>query len=235
VGTDFLDLNRIFPGKKDGTITERIAFELTKFLLKQDFVIDLHTFDILTPVMGIFMNTGPKKIRKKNLEMLEAFSPDIIWNLKPTKGKEKEFFNALGPFLAKNNVPNFAVEMNELEIITDKEIEKVVNGILNVLKRLCSEHRKARFRKVLIVDRKEFRSETTGLFIPLVFPLNLVRKKQIVGKIIDVENFSFEDVISSEDGILIQISPKKLVKTGDLLFCLGKKLKVFGGGKNGNR
>jgi len=228
VGTDFLDLNRVFPGKKNGTITERIAWKLSRFLLKQDFVIDLHTFDVITPIMGIFMDTGSEKVRKRSLEMLEVFSPDVIWNLKPVKGKEKIFFSALGPFLARNGIPNFAVEMNQLEILTNREIEKVVNGILNVFNKLDSGEEKHELKRVLIVDRKEFRSEKTGVFIPLLLPLNTIRKGQIIGRIINVEKFGSENVISPEDGILIQISPKRFVKTGDLLFSIGKEIRALG-------
>ncbi|MEM5875357.1 MAG: succinylglutamate desuccinylase/aspartoacylase family protein [Candidatus Aenigmatarchaeota archaeon] len=222
VGLDFLDLNRILPGKEDGTITERIAWKLSEFLLEQDFVIDLHTFDIITPVMGIFMNVGSKNVRKINLEMLKAFSPDIVWNLK-VKGKEKHFFNSLGPFLARRGIPNFAVEMNKIDLISDSEIEKIVEGILNVFRKLKLIPGESNSKSILVLDRKEIRSEKAGIFIPVEFPPKPIKKGHVIGVFIDTCNFSTHNVIANEDGILIQISPKKLVKTGDLIFSIGKK------------
>ena len=46
------DLNRSFPGKEDGNLEERIAIKLLKELENLDLVIDLHDFEMETPLLA---------------------------------------------------------------------------------------------------------------------------------------------------------------------------------------
>lgn len=75
------DLNRVFPGRKDGNIEEKLAVKLTKRLSKYDEVVDLHTatcetplFAIITKVTGRNINLARKLGIKKIVYMRKSIA-----------------------------------------------------------------------------------------------------------------------------------------------------------------
>lgn len=67
------DLNRCFPGKRNGNHEERIAFRLSKILKKADFVIDVHSTS--TDVKDLVII---KKRNKKILKLLKFINPKMV-------------------------------------------------------------------------------------------------------------------------------------------------------------
>lgn len=57
-----VDMNRCFPGKKNGKTEERFAFELLEKLKNFDFVIDLHSTSNSCPIFGIITQPSKEKI-----------------------------------------------------------------------------------------------------------------------------------------------------------------------------
>jgi len=58
-----IDLNRCFPGKKNGKIEEKIAYSLVKIIKKADYLIDIHSTATDTKDVVIIKNNN-KNIRK---------------------------------------------------------------------------------------------------------------------------------------------------------------------------
>lgn len=85
VGEDGLDLARTFPGKSDGSITERLAAELTAEIHDTDFFVDLHTggnrVNIL-PMTG-FMLHADRRVLEIQRQMAESFNLPIVWGTSP--------------------------------------------------------------------------------------------------------------------------------------------------------
>ena len=86
VGEDGLDLARTFPGNSNGSVTERLASELTDEIRNADYLIDLHTggmrLDIL-PMTG-FMLHADSKILDQQRRIAEAFDLPIVWGTSAT-------------------------------------------------------------------------------------------------------------------------------------------------------
>lgn len=80
-GEDGLDLARICPGKPDGTITERVASQISSLIKGSDYFIDMHTggtaFEIY-PLAGYVLHPSPE-ILKKQQEMALAFNLPLVW------------------------------------------------------------------------------------------------------------------------------------------------------------
>lgn len=57
-----VDLNRCFPGKKDGNYEEKRAFELLNKLKEFDYVLDLHSSSNYCPLFGIITKSDKDKI-----------------------------------------------------------------------------------------------------------------------------------------------------------------------------
>jgi len=74
------NLNRVFPGKADGTITERIAYTIfNEIFLKSTAVLDYHTAGNIAPFVGYRYGFG--KLSKKSLELAEAAATKLVWKV----------------------------------------------------------------------------------------------------------------------------------------------------------
>ena len=80
-GEDNLDLARTCPGKNDGTITERVAHELSQLIGQADYYIDLHTGGSIMqvdPLVGYNL-VSDSSILDIQRSMALAFGLPIIW------------------------------------------------------------------------------------------------------------------------------------------------------------
>ncbi|HWQ03536.1 MAG TPA: M14 family metallopeptidase, partial [Candidatus Nitrosotenuis sp.] len=78
---DGKNLNRVYPGKANGTISERIAFAITREVIERsDAVVDLHCGDgneWLRPY-SYWMTSGTPEVNEKSKQMALAFGLDHI-------------------------------------------------------------------------------------------------------------------------------------------------------------
>ncbi len=82
---DQRDLARTCPGNSNGTITERIAAELSSLIRYADYFLDLHTGGMrlkLLPLSGYMLHADPAVLNKQRA-MAEAFNLPIIWGTTP--------------------------------------------------------------------------------------------------------------------------------------------------------
>ncbi len=82
---DGLDLARTCPGRADGSVTERIAFELSRLIRTADLYIDLHTGGtrlMVQPLTGYVMHPDPAVLEQQR-RMARAFGLPIIWGSDP--------------------------------------------------------------------------------------------------------------------------------------------------------
>jgi predicted deacylase len=79
---DGKNLNRVYPGKPDGTVSERIAYQITKEVIERaDYLLDLHCGDgneSLRPYSYWDVNGGGAAIVEKAKQMALAFGLDHI-------------------------------------------------------------------------------------------------------------------------------------------------------------
>jgi predicted deacylase len=82
---DCLDLARTCPGRADGSITERIAFELSQLIRSADLYIDLHTGGtrlMVLPLAGYVLHPDQAVLGQQR-RMARAFGLPLIWGTDP--------------------------------------------------------------------------------------------------------------------------------------------------------
>jgi predicted deacylase len=82
---DGLDLARTCPGRPDGSVTERIAHELSGLIRSADSYIDLHTGGTrlrVLPLTGYTLHRDPAVLAAQR-RMARAFGLPIIWGTDP--------------------------------------------------------------------------------------------------------------------------------------------------------
>lgn len=113
------DLNRSFPGKKQGNYEERLAYKLSPMIKSADIVIDIHstTSDLKDTLIVT-------KLDKKTREYIEVIQPKYVLIMNPTKD------NAL---ISQAKVGIAFEYGKDEELVT---LEKTVLGIKKLLKYL---------------------------------------------------------------------------------------------------
>ena len=91
---DGLNLARIFPGKSNGSVTEKIAFWMGDSLIKNsDYYIDLHSSgsDMEMPQMCGYIIRDKSKKAFFSKKMAEAFNATVTWAHKDSGRKNTQF------------------------------------------------------------------------------------------------------------------------------------------------
>ena len=212
-----LDMNRIFPGTKDGAMTEYLASEIMNDLKGSDVCIDIHASNIyLTEIPQVRIN---ELHREWLVPLAEKLNIDFIWihsNATVLKSTLAFSLNSIG-------TPTLVVEMGVGMRITKSYCNQLVDGIFNLMKDMGIWRGPVKpVRKPMISagsDDVAFLNATSaGIFVQEAVHGQYVRKGDLIGKICDpLEGIVRDKVLSPVDGILFTIREYPVVDEGSLI------------------
>jgi len=137
---DQKNLNRVYPGKKEGTISERIAYAITHEIIdKSDYYIDLHGGEFNEQIVDYiyFMPDSPDQELNETSRMLAHATgnhyiiPDKY--LTPEETKEGTYSDLAAIHLG---VPAVSLEWGDQGKVEGEVVEFALNGMKNVLRTL---------------------------------------------------------------------------------------------------
>jgi uncharacterized protein len=194
---DGKSMNRFYPGKMEGTQTERASFLITRQVVEQcDHLIDLHGGDLdesLRPY-SYWTKTGNEKQDRLSREMVLAFGLDHII-ISTDRPKDPQASRYLENTATTRGKASITVEAGHAGTVEIEDVNALVNGCLNVMRYLTMlpgavtaiEH------PVWIEKVVTLTSEQTGIFYPLVRRGTYVEQGMKVGYVTDyVGKVSFE-------------------------------------------
>jgi len=220
---DFYDLNRTGAGKPDGVLTERVAYKIIDFLSSNcSYVIDLHEFEMDTPPMAIYIPSHDESVNNQILHMIGVFKPATVWSMNLSSPDEVRYTGSLLSVLIGKGVPGFAVETSRLCAVGQRDIEKVVDGILEIGRLLGIVAGEYRYEPPVAYKRIVKHSDFAGIWIPAKSLMDQVRVGDKMGTVIGLDLVSRHDIFASDDGTLIQMRRVELVQTGFNLFTIGE-------------
>lgn len=122
-----LDMNRIFPGDKNGTMAEQTAYTIVEDLKGADLVIDIHS-------SNLYLRETPQvRINVKDEETLvpiaEKLDVDFIWVHDAATVLEATLAHSLN----STSTPCLVVELGVGERINHKMCRKLIGGIFNLM------------------------------------------------------------------------------------------------------
>ncbi len=213
---DSLNLARTFPGRKDGTLTERIAYYLTNLIISQaDFFIDLHSSGIasLMPTMvGYDANDTPAG--KASREAAFQFGTPVVWGHREIS-PGRSLCAAI-----QRGIPWLYVESPSGGRVSPVELPYYVNGLLNLLGHLkiiprVNEPRSPSLHLIGSgdVDRTQA-VNTAGFFVPMVTLLDRIERGQVIGVVRDLFGETIEELRSEQTGYVAMIRSMPLVHPG---------------------
>lgn len=212
-----LDMNRIFPGQKNGAMTEHVAHEIIKALAGSDLVIDIHASNIyLTEIPQIRIN---ELHEEKLLGLAELMNVDFVW----IHGANTVLEATLAYSLNSMDTPTLVIEAGVGMRITKNYCEQIVEGLFNAMHNMGIWQKPAGpVRKPIVANESDsvyfFNAPRAGIFVPNVRHWERVNKSDLIGRIVNPLTGSVEsEIISPEDGILFTIREYPVVDEGSLI------------------
>lgn len=222
---DNADLNRIFPGNPTAEISKRTAHAVYDYCADTDFLVDLHTFSDPSIPMAIYMNSGSDEVRSQSLDMIRASGISDVWKLNYVAPEELGMHGSLCTVLSAKNTPNYAIELDEENLVSAENIDLVVKCLINTM-RHCGvlEGVISDLPKVRTMDRETIRSDVTGIYSSSAQLGKQVKRGEVIGTLTSLPDLKTIEIESPYDGLLIINKTRGFVSTGDRLFCVGTNL-----------
>jgi predicted deacylase len=224
---DHKDLNRVGSGRSDGSYTEKVAAELFTFLSKCDAVINIHEFEMKTPVTGIFDNAGSKEVQNSIFNLLKVFSPELIWVIDQDQASDVQYQTTLDMALTRAGVINFPIETSQLALLPEADILRAAQGLLNVAAHLgiIDEVTVPGDSEIPALIRNETSSSLAGLWEPVggLTLMQDVKENELIGTVKTIPDFQEQKIFAGRAGTLMQIRHRQLVSTGSSLFSIGNR------------
>ncbi len=218
---DSLDLNRTFPGSQKGTITERIAHKLLYIIGDNDLLIDLHTMQNNTKPTVIFINCN-NETDKKSWEYIKCFNHERVWQITTTEDSDKIYGQSLCAFLSRQHVPSFALEINNVGRVGEKDIENSVNGLKSVMSKMGMINGEYKVCSPVCFKRNKIYGDYSGIFIPLKEVDDKITPNDLIGQILDIHDLKIKDVKPPISGFICDITGQSFVNEGDHIFSIGE-------------
>ncbi|MFI5127557.1 MAG: M14 family metallopeptidase [Candidatus Acidiferrales bacterium] len=222
---DGVNMNRMYPGKADGTQTQRASWLITKEVVEPcNYLIDLHGGDLdenLRPY-SYWPKTGNEKLDATTHEMVLAFGLDNII-IDEGRTKDPNDSRYLDNTALTRGKPAITAEAGYAGTVEPDDVEMLVRGSVNVMRYLkmlpgtvTPVGNPVWFAKVVTET-----SAHDGIFYPLVEKRTFVQQGMKLGYITDFFGKTIEDVRAPVSGVLLYICAVPSMKKGNATVDIG--------------
>lgn len=213
---DGKNLNRVFPGKATGTVSERIAYTVHQLQLAADFYIDLHGGDIheaLVPFV-IHSNLGGDQVVEQSRKASAALGfPYVVGSVSDN--------GSMGA-AAKAGTPGFLAELGQCGRWTNEEVEQYVEATRNVLRSLGVLDGKVNSTEVTYLKKMAVMTAgQEGCWYAFKNLEDKVKKGEVLGEIRDFFGNVLGEYKAEEEGVLLYVVTSLAITKGDPLTAIG--------------
>jgi hypothetical protein len=186
---DGKNLNRVYPGRPDGTLSERIAHAITtEVIAKADFLVDLHAGDgneALRPYVYMPV-TGDARLDAATRGMALAFGLDHIV-IDATRIAPRDATQFVDMTALSRGIPAITTETGQLGLNDERSIALAENGIRNLMRHLgmLEGTAKPNTGVVWLEDYQVITSPATGVFRAAVRDGYAVAEGGLLGELFD--------------------------------------------------
>ena len=222
---DGKSMNRFYPGRAEGTQTERAAHAITREVVDRcDYLIDLHGGDLdenLRPY-SYWSRTGNEKQDAASRAMVLAFGLDhiIIAGDRPKDPNASRYLETTATTRGK---PSITVEAGRAGLVEPADVEALSNGCLSVMRYLKIlpgavtpvEH------PVWIERVATLSSDHAGIFYPKVERGDYVEAGSKIGYVTDYLGRTILEPRSPATGVVLFVAALPSMKKGDTIANIG--------------
>jgi hypothetical protein len=210
---DGRDLNRCFPGTKNGSLGSRIAHDLMETIIPQiDFGFDFHT--------GGAKIANYPQIRcvfddRKNLELGKIFAPRMVLNAPFRENTLRLAASKLGKQI-------LVFEGGESNRFDYDSVNEGIDGCLRILHHHKMIKSSTTQKKTVFLKKTSWvRAKSSGLFHTTFKSGLKVKKGELLGVICDPYGEVEHELFSPHNGFIVGVNNQPVVNAGDALIHVG--------------
>lgn len=205
------NLNRVFPGKADGTITERIAYTIfNEVILKSRVILDFHTGGYMAPMVGYRYGFG--ELSKKSFELADVAATKLVWKV-PIHPGTTHTEGAKRGIITLDTETQGGLRMP----VKGEHVELWEKTITNIMKKLGMIKGEPEFPEHIYIETTREAAisggfttiepvKKGGFMLPLVKLMNKVSRGQKLASIVNLYGDEIDAIYSPcDDGIVISI------------------------------
>ncbi len=222
---DKKSMNRFYPGKIDGTQTERASYLITKEVVEKcDYLIDLHGGDLdesLRPY-SYWTKTGNEKQDQISREMVLAFGLDTII-ISADRPKDPQASRYLENTASTRGKPSITAEAGYAGTVETDDLNALINGCLNVMRylKMLPGTAAAVEHPVWIEKVVTLASDQTGVFYPQVKRGTYVQQGMKVGYVTDYVGKTIFEARAPVSGIVLYVCAVPSMTKGATIANIG--------------
>jgi uncharacterized protein len=222
---DGKSMNRYYPGKADGTQTERASLAITREVVdRSDHLIDLHGGDIdesLRPY-SYWTKTGNEAQDAISREMVLAFGLNTII-ISADRPKDPAASRYLENTASTRGKASITAEAGYAGTVERDDVDALVNGCLSVMRYLKMLPGPPQMVEspVWIAQVLTASSDAEGIFYPLVARGTYVQKGMKIGYVTDYLGKTVFEARAPESGIVLYICAVPSMAKGGTIANIG--------------
>lgn len=219
VPEDGKNINRLFPGDKTGTVSDRIAYTITtEYSDRADFYIDLHGGDIHEnlPPYVYYPGIADDQVVLESKMAAEMLEVDFIVKSSATTGA----YNSA----ALRGIPSLLIEIGGRGLWSPEEVLFYKKNIMNVLRylQMLKEPVYIPSQKAYEITKAEYiDASESGCWYPLVQLKDRVKKSQKIGVIKDVFGNIREEIFAAYDAVILFVTVSLAINAKDPIITYG--------------
>jgi predicted deacylase len=229
---DRKNLNRVFPGREDGTQSERIAAVISREVIARcDMHIDMHGGDgteALFPFVGVYGGKLASKqfAMSKKIGLAFRLPLNVLYRMDSQETVDRG--RSCNRQAVAAGKPTVLVEMGEKGQRDDRFVDGITNGVLNVLRTLemlPGQPQSPLPRSTWLQGERSVVSEHTGIFYPIVKPGDKVNAGMPVARVTDYAGKLLREYSAPIEGIVMHMSFSPPVNEGETIVTIGPVVK----------
>ena len=226
---DRKNLNRVFPGRADGTLSDRIADVLTREIIdRSGYLVDLHCGDgneSLRPYL-YWETTGAPGVAEAGRQLALAFGMDhiVIDTSRPTDPKAALYLSNTAITRGK---PATTIESGALGQTDEESITRIERGVAGILR-----HLKMRETGPVAVDHpvwigrnQVLNAGATGILYPAVERGQTVAEGALLARITDFHGRTLEEIRAPFAGEVLYVVATPPITKGEPVGFIGERAK----------
>ena len=211
-----LDMNRVFPGSKNGTMAEMLCASIIDDISGSDVCIDVHSSNIFLKEIPQIRMSAPTA--QTLLPYAILMNVDFIWIHDAATVLESTLAHTLNTRGTKTLVVEMGVGMR----ITKEYCRQLFDGVMYLMKELGMwKGEIASVREPIVSEGREVgfvNSDAAGIFVPCANFGDTVKKGDHIGDVVDpLTSEVVEKVKAVCDGLIFTLREYPVVYGGSLL------------------
>jgi uncharacterized protein len=215
-------MNRCFPGRQDGTSSERIAYRLFQnAVLQSNYVVDLHQGGIRPMIDEVRVRVDRRKrIHRACLEMARVFG---IGHILDARGPEGQ----LARSAPDEGIPTIDPELGGCIGWDESSIRKGVTGVENLMKHysMIDGSPSIPDQQVVVDGFLSLLSNRGGILEFRAQLYDVLQKGDPVVDVTDPFGEVLETLVAPEESVMWSKALRPMVATGECVATLGKNIR----------